>query len=116
MLGPPALKWLDSYCGSTGFALDAPMSYRAEPTVNPLVFNVHVTFGEDVTGKRRMLVWNLLESWAAKNEASIVSQENDSPSRRPRERELVAAVAIKRLTGIPKDMHPLGMSAGGGKK
>jgi hypothetical protein len=53
-----------------------------------------------------MLVWNLFEKWAYANDASVVAS-GDKDKKRLDTKEIVVDVAVRRLSGIPKDEHPV---------
>jgi hypothetical protein len=83
-------------------ALGCQVSMTAEPTVNPLVHRVKATFSEPLSGKNLMLVWNLFQQYAAKND--VIPQGKMEGWGK----ELVMNVALKRRLGPPKDDHPAG--------
>jgi hypothetical protein len=52
-------------------------------------------------GERSLMVWNLFQKWAAKNDTAPHSKlEQDGKT-------MTVEVAVKRLSGIPKNAHPL---------
>lgn len=74
--------------------------YEARPTVNPLVYTIKFTFGEPISGKRMMLVWNLFQQYAAKNDTVPQGKvESDGP-------KMTTQVVIKRRLGLPRNEHP----------
>lgn len=98
----PPLAWLPSFAFSLGGALGTSINYTIEQTINPLIYAVKFTFGEPISGKRMMLVWNLYQQYAAKNEAfpqGKVEVEGKS---------MTTTLGIKRRLGAPRDEHPLG--------
>lgn len=99
---PPPLAWLPSFCSSMGGALGTSVSFDLQTTVNPLVYIVKFNFGEPISGKRMMLVWNLYQQYAAKNDTvpqGKVESEGNS---------MTTKVAIKRRLGLPRNEHPAG--------
>lgn len=81
-------------------ALGTSVSFEVNKTVNPLVYTVKFTFGEPVSGKRMMLVWNLYQQYAAKNDAVPQGKvESEGTS-------LTTRVIIKRRLGLPRNEHP----------
>lgn len=97
---PPPLAWLPGFALSMGGALGTSVLFDARPTVNPLVYVIKFTFGEPISGKRMMLVWNLFQQYAAKNETIPQGKvESDGP-------KMTAHVVIKRRLGLPRNEHP----------
>jgi hypothetical protein len=81
-------------------ALDCSVSYHTQPTVNPLVYAVKITFGENPSSKNRVLLWNLIQKYASKNEAILqgrVRYENSA---------LYFDVGVKYRLGWAKDVDP----------
>ena len=98
---PPTLAWLQGFCHSLGGALDCSVTYGVEGTVNPLVYKVKVQFSEALNGQRLMLVWNLFQKYAAKNDVAPQGKTEGWG------RELIFSVATKRRLGPARDEHPL---------
>ena len=102
MKNPPSLDWLDGFVESTSFALDSSISCRVNHTANPLVYNVELTFGEELSGERMLMVWNIFQKWAARNGAQPISRvARDAKC-------AVVSLAVKSRSGIPKNDHPAG--------
>lgn len=71
-------------------------------TVNPLVYKVRISFGDLLSGKQMLLVWNLFQQYAAKNEAIPQGRLEQEGS------QMTSPVIIRRRLGIPRDEHPAG--------
>ncbi|TXH11234.1 MAG: hypothetical protein E6R04_02875 [Spirochaetes bacterium] len=98
---PPPLAWLPSFANSLSGAIDSPVQVECTQSVNPLVYIVKFRFGEKVTGKRMMLVWNLYQQYAAKNDSipqGRVETEGNT---------LTTTIIVKRRLGPPRNEHPL---------
>jgi len=83
-------------------ALDTSVNITCTPTINPLVFTVRFQFGEQISGKRMLLVWNLYQQYAAKNGAmpqGKLEREGNT---------LTTSIATTRRLGLPRNEHPLG--------
>lgn len=98
---PPPLAWLPGFAHSMSGAMGCSVEINLETTVNPLVYKVKARFGEALTGQQLMLVWNLFQKYAAKNDC--VPQGKTSGS----SKELSFLVATKRRTGPTRDEHPM---------
>lgn len=104
---PPPLAWLNSFAKSTGLALDQPMVADAQSGVNVLVYRVSVKWVEPIPKNQWMLVWNLFQKWAAKNDATP-SSNVDVNEVWEKIRGFTVDVHIReRLRS--KDHHPLGI-------
>jgi len=98
---PPPLAWVDGFIHSIQGALGQQVRHEVKSTVNPLVYRIRVDFPEKISGKNLMLVWNLFQMYAAKNDGVPQGKAADT------ERCLVADVIIKRRLGLPRKKHPL---------
>jgi len=98
---PPPLAWLPGFANSLSGAIDTPLQIECTQSVNPLVYIVKFRFGENVTGKRMMLVWNLYQQYAAKNDA-VPQGKVESEGK-----TLTTSIIIKRKRGLPRNEHPL---------
>jgi hypothetical protein len=67
---PPPLQWLPAFSESVGRAVGQDVTLRLEPTVNPLVYTLKLSWKEPLGGKIVGGVWNLFEKWAVKNDAA----------------------------------------------
>jgi hypothetical protein len=97
---PPPLMWVPGFCASIGRALDGGVSSTLERTVNPLVYRITFDFGEELSGKRMLLVWNIFQQYAAAN-------RSHPQGRVEREgRKLTVTVAVERRLGPPMEEDP----------
>lgn len=99
-LSPP-LAWFDGFIKSIGGAIGASPQWNLTTTVNPLVFRVRIYFPERVSGRNLVLIWNLFQMYAAKN--NCVPQGKSSNS----DRVLSAEIVTKQRLGLPQNEHPL---------
>lgn len=97
---PPPLAWLDGFVRSIEGATGSRIVWSLTPTINPLVHKVRFFFPEPISGKSLMLVWNLFQMYAAKNDC--VPQ-----GKRSEEKALFAEIVTKRRLGPPRNEHPL---------
>src|SRR4051812_7993191 len=97
----PPLAWLDGVAHSLGGAMGCSVSYTVESTVNPLVVNLRFRFGESVSGKKSLLIWNIFQKYATRNDC--VPQGKTERG----DKELLIAVGMKQRFGQPKNDHPL---------
>lgn len=98
---PPPLAWVDGFIQSVQGAIGSGVKYDTSTTVNPLVFKIRIRFQEKVSGKNMMLIWNLFQGYAAKNDSVPQGKVAEG------EFKLVAEIIIKRRLGPPRDRHPL---------
>lgn len=98
---PPPLAWLSSFAHSLGGALDCSVTMSSEPTINPLIHKVKADFGEPISGRRMMLVWNLFQKYAARNDCITEGGVEGWG------KQMTMKVGTKRRLGHPKDQHPL---------
>lgn len=82
-------------------ALGGDVRYELRKTVNPLVYKITFYFPDALTGQQMLLVWNLLQQYAAKNEAIPQGKVEKEGAR------LTASVIIRRRLGLPKAEHPV---------
>lgn len=98
---PPPLAWLDGLIHSLTGATGLQVSYTTRATVNPLVVQVRILFGERVSGTNMMLAWNLFQMYASKNDCVLQGKSANA------EGVLLAEAIMKRRLGPPRDDHPL---------
>lgn len=98
---PPPLAWIASFIHSVQGAVGRKVTYEISQTVNPLVYRIRIDFPEKVSGKSMMLVWNLFQMYAAKNDCVPQGKAADGDYR------LVTEVIMKQRLGRPKNKHPL---------
>ncbi len=96
----PTLEWVNGFVLSITRATGVTVTSHIEKTVNPLVFRVRLRFAEPLSGKSMMLVWNLFQMYAKKNE-SIPQGKKPEKSL-----ELVAEVVVKRRLGPARNENP----------
>ncbi len=97
----PPLEWVEGFVRSLNGALGTNTLYTLSKTVNPLVYKIKLKFQEQISGRNKMLVWNLLQMYASKNDCIPQGKVSDKDT------ELVADIAIKRRLGPSKNAHPL---------
>lgn len=104
---PPGLAWLTSFSLSTGAALDQPILVEVTKTVNVLVYKVTLKWEEPIDPLHGLMVWNLLQKWAARND-SVLKGPIKFLKRRDRDldRGISVEVQIKERLGHPKNSHP----------
>lgn len=96
----PPLEWISGFTNSISRAVGSTVSAKTETTVNPLVFRVRVLFSEPLSGRNMMLVWNLFQMYAVKNDSVPQGKKSGAPQ------ELLAEVVVKRRLGPPRKDHP----------
>lgn len=99
---PNPLAWMTLYCDSISVALGTTVTCEVRQQTNPLIFKATFQFGDNLTGKESMLVWNLFQKFAHANESlpqGRVEREGQV---------LTVQVGIKRLMGPPREKHPAG--------
>lgn len=101
MLTPPPLAWLNGFIHSIVGALGSGVSFSVNKTINPLVMRIKLSFQEPVAGKNLVLVWNLFQMYASKNDCIPQGKASEG------DRSLITDVVIKRRIGIPVNKHPL---------
>lgn len=109
---PPGLAWLSSFCASTGTALDQGMVSEAKVGVNALTYRVSVSWGESISFKNFLLVWNLFQKWAARNDCVPSGRVDVKRVRSPLSSDermvgFETEVNLKRRLGLPQDHHPM---------
>lgn len=97
----PALTWIGSFVRSAVGALGSSIKFEVTSTVNPLVFRVRLIFGERISGKNLLLVWNLFQMYATRNDSVAAGKSSSN------DRELLTEVIIKRRLGPVRNSHPL---------
>ena len=97
---PPPLRWVESFLESIGQAIGSGVEVEIEKTVNPLVFNIKVTFGELIAGPRMMHIWNIFQQYASKNDTLPQGKVSISP------RTMAIQVVVKRRLGPPRNEKP----------
>jgi hypothetical protein len=95
------LDWVPLFAKSVGFALDAGVGHEIERTANPLVYKVHVRFGDRVQGTQRLLVWNLMQKWASANGTVPVGKVDKGDF------SMTVTVALKNRLPWSKTNHPM---------
>lgn len=108
---PPGLAWLDSFCGSTGTALDQGMLAETNSTVNQLVYKVRIKWSEPITMPQAIQVWNLFQKWAGKNQSTpsgrVEMEEVAHPlSKQTFVKGFSTDVHLRERLGHPKNEHP----------
>ncbi len=98
---PPSLAWIPSFCHSLSGALDASVSAKINPTVNPLLYKIQIQFGQPLSGSSKVLIWNLFQIFAAKNDVVPQGKLDTSPTL------IEVQVILKQRLGFPKNRHPL---------
>ena len=96
----PPLEWISGFTASISRAIGSTVSARVDTTVNPLIFRVRVLFSEPLSGRNMMLVWNLFQMYAVKNDSVPHGKKAQAPQ------ELVAEVIVKRRLGSPRSVNP----------
>jgi hypothetical protein len=110
-MAPPGLAWLNSFSISTGAALDQGIVAEVYSTVNPLVYTVRVRWPESISMKNAVMVWNLLQKWAAANKTTPDGrvdfvQEIITTTREVRIRGFSVDIHIRERLGHPKNEYP----------
>jgi len=76
------------------------MVFDVQPTVNPLVYKVTVTWPEKVAGSLSNQVWNLMQMWMTTNDCvqngGVILTGTS----------LTAQIIVKRRMGNPKNESP----------
>lgn len=98
---PPPLAWVESFIHSVEGAIGSKVKYSTESTVNPLVHRIRISFPEKVAGRNMLLIWNLFQIYAVKNDSVPQGKAAEG------EYKLVADIIIKRRLGLPRDKHPV---------
>lgn len=81
-------------------ALGCSVSAQVKNTVNPLVYQVKFIFGEPQPGKRMLMLWNLVQRYAWKNDAVPEGKLETEGF------FLTVRMGMKRRLGLPKDKDP----------
>ena len=101
-MNPPPLSWVPSFSDSLSRALGCSVQQQLHATVNPLVYKLEIHFSEPQPPKRLGLIWNLLQMYAAANDA-VAEYRWQAPQEPGR---LVVRLAMKERLGLPKDVRP----------
>lgn len=81
-------------------ALGCSVLAQVKSTVNPLVYQVKFIFGEHQPGKRMLMLWNLVQRYAWKNDAVPEGKlEAEGHS-------MTVRMGMKRRLGLPKNQDP----------
>jgi hypothetical protein len=93
--------WVPGVSDSMARALGTSCTYEVKSTVNPLIYTVVFTFGEKQPGKQMLLLWNVVQQYAAKNDAVPKGKvySNDGT-------KLAVDVILKRRLGPPRNEAP----------
>jgi hypothetical protein len=81
-------------------ALGCSVAAEVRPTINPLVYTLRFRFGETQPGKRMLLLWNIVQMYAWKNDAVPQGRLELEGS------ILTVRMGMKRRLGQPKDLAP----------
>lgn len=98
---PGGLTWLRGFCDSTALALGQTLSYHVRAGSNPITYVVKLSWQEKVSGALQMRIWNLFQTWAAKNETVPQGKVDVDGS------TMIIRVILKRRLS-QNDNHPLG--------
>lgn len=97
---PPPLAWVPSVAASLSRALGCGVTAEVRPTINPLVYTLRFKFGESQPGRRMLLLWNLVQMYAWKNDAVPQGKIETEGS------VLTIRMGTKRRLGQPKNLTP----------
>lgn len=107
---PPGLAWINSFALSTGLALDQRIATSVQSTVNPLVYTISMRWGEPISTKSALLVWNLFQKWAARNKTTpqgdVGVEEVRTPANQSLVQGLLVKVHLRERLGLPRDEWP----------
>ena len=107
---PPGLAWLNSFCLSTGAALDQRMVADVKKSVNPLVYTVSVRWPDPIVMRSAVMVWNLFQKWAARNKSTpqgnVEFDEVRTLAAQPLIRGMLVTVHLRDRLGLPRDDPP----------
>lgn len=103
---PPPLAWIPSFCASTGFPLDQAMVAEVFPTVNPLTYKIRVRWGEPISSKSALLVWNLFQIWAARNGTVVENGKMTFDVRGDDYYGMSVQAILRERLGLPRDECP----------
>lgn len=76
------------------------MFFVVEPTVNPLVYKVNLSWLEPVDGSIALQVWNLLQKWMTTNDCVPYGTLSSGTT------SIAAQVIVKRRFGDLKNSSP----------
>jgi hypothetical protein len=82
-------------------ALGCSVIAQVKNTINPLVYNIVFEFGEAQPGPRMLLLWNVVQRYAWKNDAVPEGKLELDEGRR-----LAVRMGVKRRLGLPKNETP----------
>lgn len=101
MVQIPPLMWVPDVSDSMSRALGTACSYEVRSTVNPLMYRIVFSFGERQSGKQMLLLWNVVQQYAAKNDAAPQGKVESEDGRR-----LAVDIVVKRRLGPPRNEQP----------
>ena len=101
MVLPPPLAWLPDVADSLSRALGCSVSYQLRPTVNALVYILVLRFSAPQEPRFTGQVWNLIQMYAARNDAIPQGVESEPL-------EMRISIGMKRRLGPPKREAPWG--------
>ena len=81
-------------------ATGAKVQFRLDPTVNPLTYKLTLHFSEVQSGKQLLLLWNLLQQYAARNDAVLSQKAQLEPAR------IITTVLLRQRLGLPRSDVP----------
>ena len=97
---PPPLMWVLDVVDSMSRALGCAASVLIKGTTNPLMYTIDFAFGERQTPRVLGQLWNLVQMYAARNDAVADAVNVDDPN------HLKVRVIIKRRLGPPRRDSP----------
>ena len=97
---PPSLAWIPDVTDSLGRASGTPASFETRKGVNQLVYTVRIHFTHALPSKSRMLVWNIIGMYAAKNDCVMVGSPTFSAL------DVRFDVGMKRRLGLERKSAP----------
>jgi len=97
---PSPLAWVQSYAQSVQRALGCDIRLEVKPTVNQLVYKTTIYFGEPQSKEQRLRVWNMLQTWAAKNDAMTGAKVTST------DLLMRTSIGMKQRLGPTKDTNP----------
>lgn len=97
---PPPLQWIPSVTDSMSRALGCGAVYHLKATVNPLVYTVTFEFSETQSPKMMMRLWNIIQMYAYRNEATCEGMNHKDG------KKLIVAIGMRRRFGEAKDLVP----------
>lgn len=97
---PPPLSWLTEYTQSIERATGIPILLDLNRTVNPLVYEVTLSWAEEPSGAVALGAWNIFQMWANKNDSVPSGQVRRTP------RKMTYCIIIKRRFGPNREDTP----------